>query len=328
MTDTRTLIGPLGVWGHRSIACRPLSCGPSWPVSPSLATVRCGSGRVPAVTPSRSSRPWPRPPAPMALGTSIVNIFGRDRDGHADGCHDAARADRRALRAGPRRLARAPRAEAARPRLREAADAHARVPRGLRAPALSRAGASTGPDGAADASHRCSSPRLRPRMLELAASATDGTLPFFVIAERIAWMRERARSTPRRPTGRVRSWPRPWPWSSSRPTSLRVPRLVPGWCRTVVPRTTSAAWPSRASGPTDWEPPYSDRLVDALVAWGRCRAGAAAHRRVPRGRRRPRGAVIPAGGGRLGERLAGHAGGAGARVLSAARDLYSRACHH
>ena len=82
----------------------------------------------------------------MVLGTSIVNIFGRDAMATQDGRHDAPRADRRSVRAGPGRVARPPRAEAARPRLREAADADARVPRGLRAAALPRAGL-TAPDG-------------------------------------------------------------------------------------------------------------------------------------------------------------------------------------
>ena len=67
---------------------------------------------------------------------------------------------------------------------------------------------------------------LGPRMLELAATATDGTLPFFVSAERIAWMRGLL-DEPRRPTARVRSSQRPWPrsWAMAR---LRASRLVPG----------------------------------------------------------------------------------------------------
>ena len=90
------------------------------------------------------------------------------------------------------RVARPPRREAPRSSLRAAAHAHARLPGGVPSAPVPRPDAQPGPTG-----RRREPPvliaALRQRMLELAATATDGALPFLVTVERVAWMRARPR---------------------------------------------------------------------------------------------------------------------------------------
>ena len=108
---------------------------------------------------------------------------------------------------------------------------------------------------------------LRPRMLELAASATDGALPFFVTADRLAWMREVLDDAA--PPDR----PRPLLATALAVVVEPDPELarafgrawLPPYCRAVNYQHSLAEQGFDAS---DWEPPYSDRLMDALVAWG------------------------------------------------------------
>jgi probable F420-dependent oxidoreductase len=108
---------------------------------------------------------------------------------------------------------------------------------------------------------------LGPRLLELAATETDGTLPFLVTAERVAQMRELldaavpkglprpviatalatvVETDPERARAAGRAWMTPYCRAENYQRSLAV----------------------QGFGPEDWEPPYSDRLVDAVVAWG------------------------------------------------------------
>ena len=104
---------------------------------------------------------------------------------------------------------------------------------------------------------------LRERMTDLAASEADGALPYLVTAERVAWMRGRldavgGESRPRLAVtlpvaiGHVdnrdaaRAYLKPY---------LRTP-------------TYQASWELQGFEATDWEPPGSDRLVEAMVAIG------------------------------------------------------------
>jgi probable F420-dependent oxidoreductase len=104
---------------------------------------------------------------------------------------------------------------------------------------------------------------LRERMTDLAATDTDGALPYLVTPERVAWMRGRldAAAGGGRPMLAVtlpvvigddadreaaRAYLRPY---------LRTP-------------TYHASWQLQGFEPADWEQPGSDRLVDAMVAIG------------------------------------------------------------
>jgi probable F420-dependent oxidoreductase len=104
---------------------------------------------------------------------------------------------------------------------------------------------------------------LRERMTDLAATDADGALPYLVTPERVAWMRGRldAAAGGGRPVLAVtlpvvigddadreaaRAYLRPY---------LRTP-------------TYHASWQLQGFEPADWEQPGSDRLVDAMVAIG------------------------------------------------------------
>lgn len=104
---------------------------------------------------------------------------------------------------------------------------------------------------------------LRERMTDLAATDADGAFPYLVTPERVAWMRARldAASADRRPLLAVtlpvvldghghgdaaRAYLRPY---------LRTP-------------TYQASWELQGFGAGDWEPPGSPRLVTAMVASG------------------------------------------------------------
>jgi probable F420-dependent oxidoreductase len=108
---------------------------------------------------------------------------------------------------------------------------------------------------------------LRTRMLELAATATDGTLPYLVSVGRVAGMRRVLDEA--RPAGRPRAILAP-----------AVPVIVEA--DATAARATGRAWIASYSrsvnyqrslaeqGYTaeDWEPPASDQLIDDIVAWG------------------------------------------------------------
>lgn len=264
MTDLRTLIGPLGVWGHlaslpatelRGFVARTaeLGYGALW--------VGDGAARDPfaqlaAVADVAGS---------MALGTSIVNIYGRDAMASRMGAmtlHELT-GGHFVLGLGVSHVhlvqkLRGHAYEKPYTRMREYVSAYRQLP--YRGPVLSGSeGQPTEPPLLIAA--------LGPRLLELAATETDGTLPFFVTAERISWMREQldaaAPSDRPRPViatalaavvdddpERARAAGRAW--------------MTP-YCRAENYQRSLAA---QGFGSDDWEPPYSDRLVDAVVAWG------------------------------------------------------------
>ena len=263
MTDTRTLLGALGIWGL-------VSSLPAAELRPAVARVAElgygalwvgeGAGRDPfaqlaAVADVSGS---------MALGTSIVNIFGRDPMASRMGAqtlHELS-GGRFALGLGVSHVhlvqkLRGHTYEKPLSRMREYLEAYERMP--YRGPVVE------GPDGT-PAQPPVLIAALGPRMLELAATATDGTLPFFVSAERIAWMRG------------VLDEAVP----ADRPRPLIATALAAVVADDEAARATARDWMqpycraenyqrslgAQGFGPEDWEPPYSDRLVDALVAWG------------------------------------------------------------
>jgi probable F420-dependent oxidoreductase len=107
---------------------------------------------------------------------------------------------------------------------------------------------------------------LRERMLALAATEADGAFPYLVTPERVAWTRgvlNAAAAAGARPTLAV-----------SMPAVLETdPELARAAARGyLLPylRTPAyqACWLAQGFNEVDWEKPASDRLVDAMVAWG------------------------------------------------------------
>ena len=109
---------------------------------------------------------------------------------------------------------------------------------------------------------------LRERMLGLAAVETEGAFPYLFTTERVAWARgvlDRAAAGAGRPRPVL---------AVSMPAVLEAD---PGPARDAARaylapylRTPNyqASWELQGFGPDDWEKPGSDRLVDAMVAWG------------------------------------------------------------
>jgi probable F420-dependent oxidoreductase len=201
----------------------------------------------------------------MALGTSIVNIFGRDAMAARMGAmtlHELT-ARRFLLGLGVSHVhlvqkLRGHRYEKPYTHMREYLQAYRQLP--YRGPVPE------GTDGIATEPPLLIA-ALGPRLLELAATATDGTLPFFVTAERIGQMRTQLDA--------VAPSDRPRPVIATALAAIVAPDAS-------VARAAGRAWMQpycrsenyqrslglQGFGPNDWEPPYSDRLVDAVVAWG------------------------------------------------------------
>jgi len=106
---------------------------------------------------------------------------------------------------------------------------------------------------------------LRERMLTLAATDADGAFPYLVTVERLAWARGvlDAAGAERRP---VMAASLPCVLDTDPATARATARayLAP-YLRTPNYR---AAWAEQGFEEADWDKPGSDRLVDAMVAWG------------------------------------------------------------
>jgi len=106
---------------------------------------------------------------------------------------------------------------------------------------------------------------LRERMLTLAATDADGAFPYLVTLERVAWTRKvlDTANHDRRPMLAV-----------SMPAVLETePAFAHAAARAYLApylRTPAyqAGWLEQGFAEADWEKPGSDRLVDAMVAWG------------------------------------------------------------
>ena len=102
---------------------------------------------------------------------------------------------------------------------------------------------------------------LRERMTDLAATDADGALPYLVTPERVRWMRERLDAA-----GPDRRLAVTLPVVIGRPDDREAARAyLKPYLRTPTYR---ASWELQGFDPSDWEPPGSDRLVDAMVATG------------------------------------------------------------
>jgi probable F420-dependent oxidoreductase len=201
----------------------------------------------------------------MTLGTSIVNIFGRDAMAARMGAmtlHELT-GGRFVLGLGVSHVhlvqqLRGHAYERPLARMREYLEAYAALP--YRGPLLS------GLDG------EPSEPpvliaALRPRMLALAATATAGTLPYLVNVGRVRWMRRVLDEA--RPAGATRAILAP-----------AVPCILEADADAA--RATARAWIAgytrsvnyqrslveQGFSQADWEPACSDRLIDDIVAWG------------------------------------------------------------
>ncbi|HET6746440.1 MAG TPA: TIGR03620 family F420-dependent LLM class oxidoreductase [Candidatus Limnocylindria bacterium] len=106
---------------------------------------------------------------------------------------------------------------------------------------------------------------LRERMLSLSATDADGAFPYLVTAERVTWMRSvlDAASPDRRAVLAV-SMPAVLSTDPSAARQAARAYLAP-YLRTP---TYHASWGLQGFAEADWEKPGSDRLVDAMVAWG------------------------------------------------------------
>jgi len=106
---------------------------------------------------------------------------------------------------------------------------------------------------------------LRERMLTLAATDADGAFPYLVTLERLAWMRGvlDAVGAAERPIVAA-SLPCVLETDPVAARSAARHYLLP-YLRTP---NYQAAWAEQGFDAADWERPGSDRLVDAMVAWG------------------------------------------------------------
>ena len=115
---------------------------------------------------------------------------------------------------------------------------------------------------------------LREHMLALAATDADGAFPYLVTPERVAWMRHHLDTTAEAVTGTTGV-------ATARPvlavTMPVVTEVAPGTARAAAraylapylrPAAYQASWGLQGFGADDRERPGSDRLVDAMVAWG------------------------------------------------------------
>lgn len=109
---------------------------------------------------------------------------------------------------------------------------------------------------------------LRERMLSLAAAEADGAFPYLFTPERVAWARgvvDHAADDAGRPRPLLAvSMPAVLEADPSTAREAARAYLAP-YLRTP---NYQASWQLQGFRPDDWEKPGSDRLVDAMVAWG------------------------------------------------------------
>jgi probable F420-dependent oxidoreductase len=102
-------------------------------------------------------------------------------------------------------------------------------------------------------------------MLSLAATDADGAFPYLVTADRVAWSRTLldVAASDRRPVLAV-SMPAVLSTDATQARSTARAYLGP-YLRTPA---YQASWGLQGFDDVDWAKPGSDRLVDAMVAWG------------------------------------------------------------
>jgi probable F420-dependent oxidoreductase len=106
---------------------------------------------------------------------------------------------------------------------------------------------------------------LRERMLALSATDADGAFPYLVTPERVAWTRSVLdAAAPGRHALLAVSMPAVLEADAAAARQAARAYLAP-YLRTP---TYQATWALQGFDEADWEKPGSDRLVDAMVAWG------------------------------------------------------------
>ena len=194
----------------------------------------------------------------LVLGTSIVNIWGRDAQATRMGAMTLAEATggRFALGLG---VSHPHLAEKLRGHHFERPLSHMRDYLAAYRSAVYRG--PMPPDGTPEPPVLVAA--LRERMTDLAATDADGAFPYLVTAERVTWMRARldAAAPDRRPLLAVTL---PVVLAEADERDAARAYLAP-YLRTPTYR---ASWELQGFVADDWEAPGSDRLVDAMVAIG------------------------------------------------------------
>jgi probable F420-dependent oxidoreductase len=108
---------------------------------------------------------------------------------------------------------------------------------------------------------------LRPKMTRLSATESAGALPYFVSTARVAWMRQVLDdASPADRSRPVLAVALPAVLETDPETARTAAR---GWskpyCRAVNYQKSLA---EQGYTEADWTPPYSDRLMDEIIAWG------------------------------------------------------------
>jgi len=275
MSDLRAGIGPLGVWGH-------LDSLPATAVRGYVrraAELRYGALWVPETVgrePFALLGAIAEAADGMWLGTSIVGIFGRDAMTAKLGAqtlHELT-GGRFALGLGVshphlvEKLRGHPYQKPLSTMRRYVGDIH-RLP--YLGPRLDAGGSASEPPILVAA--------LRERMIAFSAAETDGAFPYLVTPERVAWIREvlDANGAEGRPRP-VLAVTQPCVLSADPEAARTTARayLAPY----LRPINYQASWEAQGFTSEDWAQPGSDRLVDAMVVWGRAdrlRARIAAH---------------------------------------------------
>ncbi len=255
---TRLALGRIGVWGHldslpadaaRAYATRVDELGYSALWVPETV------GREPFALLGMLASAAPR----LVLGTSIVNIWGRDAQATRMGAMTVSEATdgRFVLGLG-----------VSHPHLAGKLRGHvyerplARMREYL---AAYRAAVYRGPTSPDAAEPPVLLAALRERMTDLAATDADGAFPYLVTPQRVRWMRERLDAAARgqRPLLAV-SMPVALETDGGGRLDAARAYLTP-YLRTPNYR---ASWHLQGFGDEDWEPPGSDRLVRAMVSVG------------------------------------------------------------
>lgn len=251
---TMPAMGPVGVWGHldsltiaeaRAYVHRveELGYGTLW--------VPETVGREPLVLLGMLSAATSR----LVLGTSVVNVWGRDAQATRMAALTLAEATNGRFVLGlgvshPHLVAKLRGHHFERPLAAMRAYLEGYRAAVIRAPAL---------DGLLEPPVLVAA--LRERMTDLAATHADGAFPYLVTPERVAWMRSRldAAGADRRPVLAVTVPVAP---DAEDPLAAARAYLAP-YLRTP---TYQASWALQGFTPDDWERPGSERLVRAMVA--------------------------------------------------------------
>ncbi len=204
----------------------------------------------------------------MALGTSIASMWARDAQTTRMAAHtlDEATGGRFVLGLG---VSHPHLAERLRGHVYERPLTHMREYLAAYARAVYK-----GPMPADDMDPPILLAALREHMLALAATDTDGAFPYLVTPERVAWVRQHLDTAAEAAAGATGA-PKARPILAV--TMPVVTQIAPETARAAAraylapylrPPAYQASWGLQGFGADDRERPGSDRLVDAMVAWG------------------------------------------------------------